>query len=126
MISDSRLANLGAKAIGDAFESYQCQFKVITQRAKTRFETRDWRGIQTDAGERLDLYKKVIDQIEALCNIICPFSCHPCLARYAMIHFLSLLLLFVACCAAPLGAAMKRFVFFDLIFLELKVGQCTC
>jgi isocitrate dehydrogenase kinase/phosphatase len=65
MLSDSRLANLGAKAIFDAFETYQSQFKAITQRAKTRFEARDWHGMQTDATERLDLYKVVIDQIEA-------------------------------------------------------------
>ena len=65
MLSDSRLANLGARAIFDAFETYQNQFKGITDRAKTRFENRNWRGMQTDAAERLDLYKKVVNQLEA-------------------------------------------------------------
>lgn len=65
MLSDSRLANLGAKAIFDAFETNQNQFKAITGRAKSRFEARDWRGMQADAGQRLDLYKQIIDQIEA-------------------------------------------------------------
>lgn len=65
MLSDSRLANLGARAIFDAFETYQNRFKAITGRAKSRFEAQDWRGMQADAGERLDLYKQIIDQIEA-------------------------------------------------------------
>jgi isocitrate dehydrogenase kinase/phosphatase len=52
------LSELAAKAIRQAFDSYQGQYAAITQRAKARFENRDWPGIQADAGERLDLYKK--------------------------------------------------------------------
>ncbi|MGW8209338.1 MAG: isocitrate dehydrogenase kinase/phosphatase AceK regulatory subunit, partial [Syntrophobacteria bacterium] len=56
------LSELAAKAIRQAFDSYQGQYAAITQRAKARFENRDWPGIQADAGERLDLYKKVVDE----------------------------------------------------------------
>ena len=56
------LPELAAKAIRHAFDLYQSQFDSITQRAKARFERRDWPGIQADAGERLDLYKKVVDE----------------------------------------------------------------
>ena len=56
------LPELAAKAIRHAFDLYQSQYDSITQRAKDRFERRDWPGIQADAGERLDLYKKVVDE----------------------------------------------------------------
>jgi isocitrate dehydrogenase kinase/phosphatase len=53
---------LVAEAIRQAFDSYQAQYAAITQRAQARFEDRDWPGMQVDAGERLDLYKKVVDE----------------------------------------------------------------
>jgi isocitrate dehydrogenase kinase/phosphatase len=56
------LSELAAKAIRHAFDLYQSQFDSITQRAKTRFQRREWSGSQADAGERLDLYKKVVDE----------------------------------------------------------------
>lgn len=62
-LTESRLANLGARAIYQAFDEYQRQFREITRRAKSRFESRDWHGIQADAAERLDLYKKIVDQL---------------------------------------------------------------
>ncbi len=68
MISDSRLANISARAILDAFEKYTAVFQTITRRAKTRFESRNWHGIQVDAAERIDLYKKATDTIK---NEIC-------------------------------------------------------
>jgi len=64
-LSDSRLANVGAKTIHSAFLTYQEQFKQITRRAKRRFEQRDWRGLQNDAAERLGLYRRIIDLVEA-------------------------------------------------------------
>lgn len=64
-LTESRLANLGARAIYEAFDEYQNQFRTITRRAKSRFESRDWHGIQGDAAERLDLYKKIVDQMTA-------------------------------------------------------------
>lgn len=62
-LTDSRLANLGATAIHEAFNRYQARFKAITRQAEARFQNRDWRGMQTDAVERLDLYRAVLDQI---------------------------------------------------------------
>ena len=58
-----RLTNICAEAIVKAFNEYQTKFKVITHRAKTRFKNQDWHGMKADADERLDLYKKVVDQI---------------------------------------------------------------
>ena len=49
------LAAWGAGAIQDAFDGYQAQFLAITARSRDRFETRDWKGAQLDALERLDL-----------------------------------------------------------------------
>jgi isocitrate dehydrogenase kinase/phosphatase len=61
--SHKQLTNICAKAIIRAFHEYQAEFKVITRRAKTRFENQDWHGMKADADERLDLYKKMVDQI---------------------------------------------------------------
>jgi len=63
--SHDKLATLAAKTIHQAFILYQKKFTAITQRAQARFENRDWVGLQTDAGERLDLYKKVVDETVA-------------------------------------------------------------
>jgi isocitrate dehydrogenase kinase/phosphatase len=60
-----RLTDICAQAIIKAFNEYQAKFRVITRRAKTRFENQDWHGMKADADERLDLYKKVVDQIVA-------------------------------------------------------------
>ncbi len=54
-----------AQAILDAFDDYQHRFLVITRRAQSRFERRDWHGMQADAVERLDLYGHVIAGIVA-------------------------------------------------------------
>lgn len=55
------LADFGSKAIYEAFDSYQTQFRVITRKAQMRFENRDWNGMQADATDRLSLYKVEID-----------------------------------------------------------------
>ncbi|HEX5688606.1 MAG TPA: isocitrate dehydrogenase kinase/phosphatase AceK regulatory subunit, partial [Roseiflexaceae bacterium] len=62
-LSDSRLANLGTSTIHQGFDAYQAEFKAITRRAKTRFEQRDWHGMQSDSTERLDLYKTIVDRV---------------------------------------------------------------
>ncbi len=59
------LAERGAAAIQAAFLAYRAEFKAITRRAPARFEQRNWRGMQDDAVERLELYKKIVDQIVA-------------------------------------------------------------
>ncbi|HEX5671954.1 MAG TPA: isocitrate dehydrogenase kinase/phosphatase AceK regulatory subunit, partial [Acidimicrobiia bacterium] len=56
ILSDSRLASLGAQAIADAYASFDGRFRIVTRRARIRFEERDWRGIAADARQRLDLY----------------------------------------------------------------------
>lgn len=61
----SRLANLTANAVYQAFNAYQQQFSTITHRAKTRFEQQDWHGMQGDVAERLDLYPHVVHEIVA-------------------------------------------------------------
>ncbi len=61
-MTDSRRSNLGAKRILDGFDEYSTRFKAINRRARRRFEERDWRGMQTDAVERLRLYTVVVDR----------------------------------------------------------------
>ena len=51
-------------AIVAGFDRYQAEFMAITRRAKGRFERCDWQGAVADATERLDLYGRVIDQVE--------------------------------------------------------------
>jgi len=58
-----RLAQRGATAILAAFKDYERQFRNITRRAKSRFEHREWHGMQRDAVERLALYGVVITRI---------------------------------------------------------------
>jgi isocitrate dehydrogenase kinase/phosphatase len=57
------LAASSAAAIHLAYQDYQDEFHKITRRSKARFEDCDWRGMQADALERLELYKKVITRI---------------------------------------------------------------
>ena len=59
------LAERGANAIHAAFLAYRVEFNAITCRAQVRFEQRDWHGMQDDALERLDLYKKIVDRVVA-------------------------------------------------------------
>jgi isocitrate dehydrogenase kinase/phosphatase len=63
--SASRLANLAAPAILEAFDAYEERFQALTRRAARRFEERDWKGALADAIERLDLYGTVIGALEA-------------------------------------------------------------
>ncbi len=56
----AELARRGAAAVRESFAAYQAEFKLITRRAKHRFETRDWRGMQADALERLELRSRCI------------------------------------------------------------------
>lgn len=62
-LTDSRMANVGAKMIYYAFEYYQACFQAVTSRAKLRFEKCDWSGQQADAVERLELYKTIVDPL---------------------------------------------------------------
>jgi isocitrate dehydrogenase kinase/phosphatase len=50
-----------AQNLVDAFADYNADFRAITQRARQRFEDKDWRGSQKDAVERIELYSKYVD-----------------------------------------------------------------
>ncbi len=63
MTHSNQSALNGAQVIHQAFDSYQQQFKAITQRAKARFENRDWVGMQNDALERLELREKIVNEV---------------------------------------------------------------
>ena len=63
-LTNSRLANRGAKTIREAFGSYRTQFDAVTSRAISRFKTLDWQGMRADAAARLDIYKNEVDIIE--------------------------------------------------------------
>jgi isocitrate dehydrogenase kinase/phosphatase len=51
-----------ARHIVEAFGFYNAEFRVITRRAPVRFDTRDWKGSQRDAVERIDLYDRFVTQ----------------------------------------------------------------
>jgi len=65
MIDIHPLAERGAAVIWSGFEQYQTELRWIMRRAQARFEQRDWPGVQSDAVERLDLYKKIVDGVVA-------------------------------------------------------------
>ena len=50
-----------AQILVDLFADYNAEFRGVTQRARKRFEERDWRGSQRDAVERIGLYSKYVD-----------------------------------------------------------------
>lgn len=54
--SDSELADACATDLRDAFADYNARFRGITQRAKRRFERREWTAARLDAIERIELY----------------------------------------------------------------------
>jgi len=51
-----------AREIAEAFERYNAEFRVITRRAPVRFDTRDSKGSQQDAVERIDLYDRFVNR----------------------------------------------------------------
>ncbi|HSJ35790.1 MAG TPA: bifunctional isocitrate dehydrogenase kinase/phosphatase [Acidimicrobiia bacterium] len=60
-LSDSRLANLGARVVAEAYDGFETRFRIVTRRARIRFAERDWAGMSTDARERLDLYERAAE-----------------------------------------------------------------
>ena len=57
------LAEEAAGVICAGFDSWHAQFRLISRRARGRFEHRDWRGAQQDASERLTLYRQFVDWV---------------------------------------------------------------
>lgn len=58
-ITTSRLANVGAQLARRAFVEYMELFHEVTRRASGRFAAQDWAGMQEDASERLEIYRRV-------------------------------------------------------------------
>lgn len=54
-----------AATVRRGFDRYHAGFRAITRRARERFEAADWRGMQADARERLDLYPSVLRDVVA-------------------------------------------------------------
>jgi isocitrate dehydrogenase kinase/phosphatase len=50
----------GADIILSAFDHYVEEFGRLTRQARSRFERSDWRGIQADSVERLELYRRCV------------------------------------------------------------------
>jgi isocitrate dehydrogenase kinase/phosphatase len=59
-LPDPALARDCARAIFDAFGAYNTEFRVVTRRARLRFETCDWVAGRRDATERIDLYDRFV------------------------------------------------------------------
>jgi isocitrate dehydrogenase kinase/phosphatase len=51
-----------ARHLVEAFANYNAEFRAITRRAPLRFDSRDWKGGQRDAVERIELYDRFVNQ----------------------------------------------------------------
>jgi isocitrate dehydrogenase kinase/phosphatase len=61
--SDSQtLLRQAAATIRDGFVNYNNNYRRITQRARARFEQRDWAGARNDLSERIELYEKSVSR----------------------------------------------------------------
>jgi isocitrate dehydrogenase kinase/phosphatase len=63
MIGNGGPEQAAAVVLG-VYGAYAEEFAGVTRRARRRFETRDWRGTQTDAAARLALYRRHLDECE--------------------------------------------------------------
>ena len=54
-----------ARVLRDCFDVYYGEFIAITNRAKSRFEKREWTAVMSDAEERIGLYHHHLNLIEA-------------------------------------------------------------
>ncbi|CAN5155800.1 bifunctional isocitrate dehydrogenase kinase/phosphatase [soil metagenome] len=60
--SDSRLSNLAARTIIEAFIDFGDRYRIVTRRARLRFIEADWSGMASDARQRLDIYGKAVGE----------------------------------------------------------------
>jgi isocitrate dehydrogenase kinase/phosphatase len=73
MLDRASSALLGADVIRGAFEDYRREFRAITHRARSRFENGEWRGMQQDARERLELYGRCVTRtVEGVSQVVGP------------------------------------------------------
>jgi isocitrate dehydrogenase kinase/phosphatase len=63
--ADAALARDCGRHIAESFAAYNAEFRAITRRAPLRFDSRDWKGSQRDAVERIDLYDRFVDRTAA-------------------------------------------------------------
>ncbi|HEY6516391.1 MAG TPA: isocitrate dehydrogenase kinase/phosphatase AceK regulatory subunit, partial [Steroidobacteraceae bacterium] len=56
----TEIVPLAARRIAAAFVQYNAEFRAITRRAPQRFDSRDWKGSQRDAVERIELYDRYV------------------------------------------------------------------
>jgi isocitrate dehydrogenase kinase/phosphatase len=63
--SGAHIARLAARRIASAFADYNAEFRAITRRAPARFDSRDWKGSQRDAVERIELYDRFVARTAA-------------------------------------------------------------
>ncbi len=54
-----------AQRIHHAFHAHQTAFLMLTGDAQQRFAERDWRGLQRQAAQRLDLYSQAVGELTA-------------------------------------------------------------
>jgi isocitrate dehydrogenase kinase/phosphatase len=64
-LADEALARSCAGDLRERFGDYNARFRAITQRAKWRFERRDWAGARDDAVERIELYDVCVGETSA-------------------------------------------------------------
>jgi isocitrate dehydrogenase kinase/phosphatase len=62
----SRLANVAAHSIHDAFDRYHTRFRSLTRRAGEHFEAGQWDELQADATKRIDVYSDTVRDVVAI------------------------------------------------------------
>lgn len=62
-LSDSRLANLAARAIADGYFTFDDRFRIVTRRARIRFINRDWKGMRADSFQRFEAYTQAVANV---------------------------------------------------------------
>jgi len=75
-MTNSQVADLAACITLEAFDSFSADFRVITRRAKQRYQERDWSGGRLDAVTRLDLYERALDRVAATLDCTCGPEAH--------------------------------------------------
>ena len=69
----ARLGDAGARLIFDGFDTGRHAFKTLTERARERFERREWLQIQQDSVARLALYEQFVSRtVVALTALLGP------------------------------------------------------
>ncbi|OGT79265.1 MAG: bifunctional isocitrate dehydrogenase kinase/phosphatase [Gammaproteobacteria bacterium RIFCSPLOWO2_02_FULL_61_13] len=63
MTTSGKIVAESAQLIYDGFVRYNENFQRVTARARKRFETRDWKGVQEDLIGRVELYEKSVRRI---------------------------------------------------------------